>query len=804
MTLLLNFNHPAEAWNTPGAALGARYTAWTWSGLGGNANWDNGANWCGAYINGACRGQSGGPPSSATVVFSDLCTANCNPTLNVAVDVRNLILLPSYSGTIFQGALGVTVRREFRIQGGTYSGGSGALIIGTEATPVFAMTGGTFLGGTGNVTVGTSALGGTTSLTGGTFTSTSGTFLTNSNTVDFRGLTAFNHNTGRVRVAVPATGGTNFFPGTGLLLFHLDIIGTAGSSCTIDPGRTIDIDGNLTLGANNNSSASLMNGTLNVRQGDVYRTGFHLRGTTVVKLSGTGTQTVDSTAAGSNNGFVGIEVAGTSVTSMVVFVGSFQFTGGFISTDTLGGMNVTAATIIFHNHTLYTATYNTGPLFEFPAVNITAAGAYLNIGLVRVHDLTLGNTGTSAAPASGTIRVSGNITGGTTGQMTGDLILELVGSGDQTVDVTGSFRNLPSIRLNNPSGIVSFVDIPRLTGTWTHVAGSVNVPTTLEVVNNYTPTINSSTLPLNNLVFTGTGGSLTLTSDLTVLGDIAFEDITAANPSTLIGSTFTMMVEGDITAVAGARGLSNPGSGGARILLAGPSNQLVDFSLGSTFSLTNLVIAAGSNTVTFLGTINFLGAYTHTSGTVVMTGTTVNFVSPYNMIITPNTTQFNDVNLTTGNASVTISGQPLVVLDDLQIGSTSTTPRTVIGAIEVYGDMAWINEGYSSTATLTLRGNNSTLSRASDSDMPTGLITVAKNAGQVVTLLTNFSLNNNQNMSVTSGQVDIGGAANTLTLSGAGALSLAVGTSVKLSGGILSIGGSSISAGPYSLGSVID
>ena len=66
----------------------------TWTGAGGNANWNTTANWLGGSV----------PGAGNTAYFNDGCGANCNPAMNVAVSVAGVRINSSYAGTITQSS----------------------------------------------------------------------------------------------------------------------------------------------------------------------------------------------------------------------------------------------------------------------------------------------------------------------------------------------------------------------------------------------------------------------------------------------------------------------------------------------------------------------------------------------------------------------------------------------------------------------------------------------------------------------------------------------------------------------------
>jgi hypothetical protein len=232
------------------------------------------------------------------------------------------------------------------------------------------------------------------------------------------------------------------------------------------------------------------------------------------------------------------------------------------------------------------------------------------------------------------------------------------------------------------------------------------------------------------------------------------------------------------------------------------SGQTLDFSAGHATSGTRLppleIASTGGTTLIKTGTIPsvILQNYTYISGTVDATLSTVQIYNSA-ITITPGPTDFGNLILGMNGAYAIAGGQTAVVRGNLSL-VPKVTSRTLSGNIDVYGNVSGSALATNGTATINYKGNNSTVDRAVG--LPLGLMTVAKNAGQSVSLIANY-VAANQNISVTSGSIDLAGFS--MTLSGTGTLTLAAGTTVKLSGGILTVNGSVIPAGAYGAGTVI-
>ncbi len=188
--------------------------------------------------------------------------------------------------------------------------------------------------------------------------------------------------------------------------------------------------------------------------------------------------------------------------------------------------------------------------------------------------------------------------------------------------------------------------------------------------------------------------------------------------------------------------------------------------------------------------------FLYTSGTFNWTGGMIEFKSNRTISVNSNGLAYGDVKINTNGNGINFVGATNIQ-GNLIVNTAANNGCT--GSLDVYGNVTWAGAGFGGAVAITLRGNDSSWTRTAGV-LPTGLITVAKTAGQKVTLGSNLTLNANQSISVTGGSIDLNNR--TLTLSGTGNVTLAGGTFVKLSSGTLMIGGVSIPVGPYSGGNI--
>jgi hypothetical protein len=120
----------------------ARGATRTWNGGGATDDWNDAGNWVGGLI-----------PGAADLATFDG-TSGDDAIINVNINVGGIAITAAYAGTISQA-------------------GSSTVTVGAQA---FTQAGGTFSGGTGAMTVGSAF-----TLSGGSFTSTSGTLSISGN-----------------------------------------------------------------------------------------------------------------------------------------------------------------------------------------------------------------------------------------------------------------------------------------------------------------------------------------------------------------------------------------------------------------------------------------------------------------------------------------------------------------------------------------------------------------------------------------------------------------------------------------------
>lgn len=232
-----------------------------WTGVV-DSNWSTDGNWLGGTA----------PGAGDVASFDSSCGANCNATIDAAINVAGVELLSGYTGTITQG-VGSTID------------------IGTSG---WMQAGGTFAGSNANITI----VSGTTNISNGIFTSTSATLKTNDN-FSIAGVATFNHNSGIFRL----NGNQGISLNTSTHVFNDVIFGmnAGGLDRSINlSGSTFYVSGNLTINqvGSTGTACDITNGSIDLK-GDytIIDSSGMTSSDALVIFSGTGTQNISGTGA---------------------------------------------------------------------------------------------------------------------------------------------------------------------------------------------------------------------------------------------------------------------------------------------------------------------------------------------------------------------------------------------------------------------------------------------------------------------------------------------------------------------------
>ncbi len=861
--LYVLFIGTAGAWTRPMMpALGSSYTQWTWTGAGGDTNWANPLNWCGSYdpVTSTCPGAGSKPTAGAAVVFNSICqtNSNCSPTLTANESVASITMMSSYVGTITTSTFSLTTTTAFALNagtvdvtggtfvasgsfyqsGGTFTGGSNILNFGTGASNNlnFGISGGTFNAGTGAVNILTGAgTGGTASITGGTVNfSTSGnvsvgrttsppniTFTAGALTgppaatiFKLQGLTTtfgttYTHNSGVVEF-----GNSGAQTVTGLATTTLyDVKITASGIITLS--SNMSIANNLTL-TGVGAAAFLNTSTITMSAGNVTHLGTKVQGTSMIAFTSTAPQTYDNTGVIATETHVpGVIMNAGGVAGGVDLKGSMIITGGLTHTG-MGTITRSAGGTLTMSSASATvnSTYN-APNTTFVDLILdggTNGPKNMIITMLKTGALSITGTTNNCVGTAGTLEVTGDIT--STGLFCGSTQFEMKGTGDQVINVSGSAsKALPGIKINKASGILSFNGAPVITnGHFQHVTvgtGSFTVPASITFKHDSTY-LGTSAVTNNGIAWNDVRYNVPLNAAIWTINDAMsvvnlYSDGTSTTNSGQINGN-TISVTGNVTCTTG-RGVS----GTATIKFTGTGAQALT-STAATAGYCywpNMEFAGtGANVVTITGFHKYYNTvFKHTSGTVNgAANSTVEFANNSVFTVTPGTINFYNVNIFAAQNG-TITGSLMKVAGNLVLNSTAASKSLTCsagGGFEITdGYLYTLGNGFGGACPATFKGVDagSAYWFKTVANTPTGLVTINKTAGSSHLMYASVAPAANLSFAVTSGRLEL--YLTNFAISGTGTLTLAAGTSVKLNGYTLSVGGVTIPAGAYSGGTVV-
>ena len=407
----------------------------TWDGSV-NSLWSVGGNWT----------PSGAPAQGDEARFDAFSSVNC--TINVSIEVGKVNILPSYAGTITQGAGNeVYVSKA----GGMFG--------------EFFMAGGTFVGGNEHI-----LLEGEFNLTGGTFTSTSDTLIIDSLANFYFSVPAtFDHNNATItfRNGVGQTIDGSFtawnilFHGENQYISYSNSL-VAGTYVTVMNELCNSGDGKIDLHGDTVTTGFHVKG--NIKSRNNYKYGGFPTGQTLITINGTGNQVFDGNLQVSTGVYHNFKIA--KPLGNITILNKFNINGSFYYSS--GNFATTGSGILF-----FCGTGN-GTCPVCPKIQIFGNDFSLpNIGFgPRTYSLFMLNGLTITVPGDffwgnqtigaigwqyiglGTIDLHGDIINWNSfsGDAGGGGVVHLVGTGTQTIEGRGQIRGrLPSIHIDKPN-----------------------------------------------------------------------------------------------------------------------------------------------------------------------------------------------------------------------------------------------------------------------------------------------------------------------------------------------------------------
>ncbi len=511
----------------------------TWTGAGGNSNWNNAANWSGNTV----------PGAGDVARFDHHCNATCNVTLNAVVNVAGIHLSPTYTGTV------------------THT--SYALNLGPQG---YIQQGGTFAGGNSNIVVNGAFL-----LTGGTFTSTSIKLQIGLNSSNSFGSgtvfkidspASFNHNYGLVEFwddgTVASETKTIEINGSHVMLFDLNFMsnGSFLPYYTFAGTHHVIVDSILRHDAGQlNGGPIHVFGTVN--------TGITAQGgTATIVMDGSSNQDINALSVSSGitcnlevnkpSGILTVGGAGSvQVMDLLLTNGSLQFPSTYsmkINRDFIhaGGSFATGgAPLDFVGSTSGTIQILSGTLGSVNFAKTSAANLTINSNMSLSGNLNISMGSGGACTASGRrllgsgfiYAMGSNIT--LTNGCGGTANVAVAGSASQTV--TGSTTQFfPKMYIMSSGGTVTLGANMKVENNFVYAMGTVNASTTNLTLGGYvTSLLNSGPIVFNQVTFakeSSYGVFINSNLDLTSVSSVSFlsGELDMSGYSLLLPSSFSM------------------------------------------------------------------------------------------------------------------------------------------------------------------------------------------------------------------------------------------------------------------------
>jgi hypothetical protein len=511
-----------------------------------------------------------------------------------------------------------------------------ACVVGGNVTVAsLTVNGGVFVGGSHNITVN-----GSFNQTGGVFNSTSANLTVAGNFTSSAGFDSFNANGGTVVFSAAYAAAPVITSG----LANLNNVTFMGSESAHNISGILNVEGALNL---NSFRGKINNGIINA-QGDVVMSQFgdyyHNPGTTTIRLSGWGAQTIH-----------GISTAFLPNLQVLKFAGSVRLLGtvnvaGNYTWAIADSLDMTGATLVIAPKDYGTSQVDGGGIvhgdvafsqaWAMPTSNIVGifkVGGTLTLNSYQGHI----NGGVIEACGNVSMLNLGDTYGGSYGNG-GTATVRICGGGAQVVQgaATGWF---PNLEVNKPAGALLTLAGPintRANFTWTAgdapdmTNGSLALCARDYGVQNITP----GGVTYGNVAIRTSNSTTNINGTFNVSGSLNLDGYNGYLKVGVIAAT------GNVT-MGRSMGSGSAGAGNATIKLCGAGAQtLQGFATGYFPNIT--VDKPAGAPLQFTGPINTFG-YTWINGdTLSASGSTLCFCSVYNGIstLTPGGVTYGNVN----------------------------------------------------------------------------------------------------------------------------------------------------------------
>lgn len=733
-------------------------TAFSWIGKV-SSTWGTTGNWCGS-INMAktgCVTTGVAPSSTATAshiaIFDNACVDNCNPNIAANVNVYEMRIKSSFAGTITQGS-GFTITTGlggWNQAGGTFQGSSGA----TPSDNItmdgnFALSGGTFTATAGHIVVQKSW-----AITGGTFNANLGTVLFSSG---YLSLTVNGGNANYYGVTFGGSGCTSWDAGTNVM----------------------NVYGSFIL---NETCGAYMNGGTYNLYGPILLTQMNFDTVKpVMKIVGSGPQTVTGAAAG---GFGKLVIQSTG---SVNFVGTVNVMSDY--TYTSGTLNFGTSTLNFKGD--YTdVQLNPGSVdYGNVSFNNSACTAWhLNNGTWEIKGtLTFNDCGYLD---QGTINSYSDVVFTQGIQDTANLLpaltLNIVGSGTRTISGTTS-GFFPHVVVNAVGGTVNLSGSLVFSRNYTYTAGTLNAGTSTVLFGSadfgthYAIPGNSNNY--YNVTMTDTGG---------VSRDLQGGTLNVTNSFVLNDTNLGTLDNGTVNVLKNMNAVSF-GGGTATIQIVGTGSQAINGATAG--ALPNVVINNASvSSISLTGTITIRRNFTYLDGNFNFGASVLNFMGNGGCgtdTLKMGAMLWGNINFNGTCGNFDLDGGTVLIGGNVVFADT-TGGQINNGTLNLYGNFTNSSKGKSGNATVNFTGVavQTWNQDNSNADWPSNLV-IDKSGGSLSMILTSrvrgawTSGGSVTNMRVKAGTLNFNSAG--LTLQGFGAATLLVdsGATINKNSGTIS------------------
>ncbi|MBM4166181.1 MAG: T9SS type A sorting domain-containing protein [Ignavibacteria bacterium] len=679
----------------------------------------------------------------------------------------------------FTGAGNLNIGSNYNFSNGTFSANTSTVTYNGAGTQTVAPV--TYYHLTFDKTLGTATLSSSASVNGNFTLSTNGTFEANANliiagNVSIGAGTTMNGNGSTISVGGDWTNNGTFTASTGTVVFNGSssqaVSTTTFNNLTVNKTAGIlSPSGNLTV----NGDFSFSNGTVNLASYSLSRSSiggtFSLASGTTLNVGGANnfpsnfaTNSLASSSTVEYNSTVSQSVAAMTY-------GNLSFSNGGSNAKTLLGSSTVAGNFVI----------NSGASFNAGSYSLSIQGNWSNNGTFTPSTSSIALSGTSKTlngnstfnnlnvtgvyTATDNVTVNGTMdndgtftTGNTTFVSSGDFLNS--GNFSNSGTVTFSGTNAQTIVLNSgftSSGTVNFngTSAPTMSGTSSPNLTNVNINNTSGVAVEVNWTIGGNFSVGSGTTFSGGSSSHTFQSNFTNNGTVTSNGTINFSPTgsvtlTLLGTSFssagTVNFSGiGLIALTGG----NPNFAQVNVSNTNISGIVLVSNWNASGSVTienGALLNAGSNlTHTISGNFTNNGTFTANSSTIVLnSGTSANITGT-------STTTFNNI---------TIAGAIDAVVDFNVVGN-------------------FTNNGTFNAAGTTVTFSGSSPSIISGSTSPTQFynLDISKTSSSVTL---NVPLTGISSLNVSNGTFDI--SSFTVSQSGSGTLTLALGTFLKIGG----------------------